>query len=97
MKHYQQGKGVEKGPAHTPQELDGNKEKTLFENIRNSTKTMIRSIFWALIIVAAESVAIWCIWNYVVPGYPLSYIKTYLFVIMVRLILRTTFKMSDLK
>lgn len=88
------GRGAEKGPVGS----NGveNKEKAI-DNVKNSAKTMITSIFWAAAIVATESIAIWWIWNYIIPEHPMSYVKTYLGVIMIRLILRSTAKLSDLK
>ncbi len=92
------GRGIEKqGPVGSNGSEKKEKTQTPIEKVKESAKTMIRSIFWAAAIVAAESIAIWWIWNYVVTEHPLSYIKTYLMVIMVRLILRSTTKMSDLK
>lgn len=94
MRHYQQGRGIEKdGPIG-----EEKKEKiSPVDKVKNSVRSMVTSIFWAAGIVAAESIAIWWIWNYVVTEHPLSYIKTYLLVIMIRLMLRSTTKMSDLK
>lgn len=85
------GRGIEK------KEPNVDKEKAIVEKIKDSSKTMVTSIFWAATIVAIESLAIWLIWNYIVTNFQLTYPKIVLGLIMVRLILRSTTKLSDFK
>jgi len=66
------------------------KEVAILDNIKKAVKNFLKTIAWVLLIVAAESTAIYYLWNYVFPDFYMSYIKTYALVIMIRLIFRNT-------
>lgn len=92
MKNYQQGRGIEKNVPEEKKE-----EKTFLENIKSGIKNFFMTAFWAALIVAAESIAIWWIWNYVIPEHPLTYTKIFLLIVMIRLIFRSNINFGQKK
>jgi hypothetical protein len=89
MNNSGRAKGVEVDPKTGTVNIPVEKE-TLIERIKNGTKTIIRSLFWSAIILSLESFVIWKIWDYVFDGYALTYTKTFLLILMIRLMFRTT-------
>jgi hypothetical protein len=87
MNNSGNAKGVEKGP---PQQEDENPKQTILERIKTGTKTIIRSLVWSAIILSIESLVIWKLWDYVMDGYSLTYLKTFCLILMIRLMFRNT-------
>lgn len=81
-------RGIEKGPKQREDEVS--EKQTIVERIKAGTKTIFRSLLWSAVILSIEALVIWKAWNYVLEGYELTYWKTYLLILTVRLMFRNT-------
>lgn len=66
------------------------KEEAIVSQIKNGTKNFIKTLLVAGLILLGESLLIWKITDYIFDGQAFTFAKTFLSLLTIRLIFRTT-------